>query len=480
MPKRLILNAFAMNTASHIVHGLWRHPETKQRNFDDLDVWVDLAKLLEQGKFDALFLADVIGLYNDYRGGWKAYVNEGLQIPSNDPSVLISALAYNTEHLGLAFTSSTIQAHPFEFARRISTLDHLSNGRIAWNIVTNFQENAHRNFGYDDLIEHDERYRRGDEYIEVTYKLWEGSWQDDALERDTEGGRFSDPSKIHKINHEGEFFKVEGPHLPSPSPQRTPVLYQAGSSPAGRAFAARNAEGVFLIAPTPEVAKAVIDDTRRQAVAFGRRADDLKFLPGLTFVVGSTEEEALRKEAEIDELLSVDGQLAHMAGGMGIDLGHADHDEPITEVAKRVPGVRSIVDGIIAGAAPGEIPTVADLARITGKTTRVVGTPEQIADRLEEWQAAGVDGINVTYNTLPGSFAEFIEHVTPELQRRGLQQTEYQPGTLREKLFGEGPTLPDRHPARGYRQWETDPAGAAERSAEASESPAPATAGAAS
>ncbi len=477
--KRLILNAFAMNTASHIVHGLWKHPETRQRNFDDLDVWVDLVKTLEKGKFDTLFLADVIGLYNDYRGGWKAYVDEGLQIPSNDPSVLISALAYNTEHLGLAFTSSTIQAHPFEFARRISTLDHVSKGRVAWNIVTNFQENGYKNFGYEGLVEHDERYRRGEEYVEVTYKLWEGSWQDDALERDiSAGGRFSDPAKIHKINHEGEFFKVEGPHLPSPSPQRTPVLFQAGSSPAGRAFAARHAEGVFLIAPNPAVAKNVVDDTRRLAVQFGRQADDVKFFPGLTFVIGSTEEEARRKEAEIEELVSVDGQLAHMAGGAGIDLGHADHDEPLADIVDKVPGVRSIAQGIIDAAAPGEVPTVGDLARITAKTTRIVGTPEQIADQLEVWQESGIDGINVTYNTLPGSFADFVEHLTPELQKRGLQQSEYAEGTLREKLFGRGPTLPEYHPARGYKQWELDPEGAAARSGLASETPAPAGAGA--
>lgn len=432
--QRLILNAFAMNTASHIVHGLWRHPETRQRNFDDLDTWVDLVKTLERGKFDTLFLADVIGLYNDYRGGWKAYVDEGLQIPSNDPSVLISALAYNTEHLGLAFTSSTIQAHPFEFARRISTLDHVSKGRVAWNIVTNFQENGYKNFGYDGLVEHDERYRRGEEYVEVTYKLWEGSWQDDALERNTAvGGRFSDPAKIHKINHDGEFFKVEGPHLPSPSPQRTPVLFQAGASPAGRAFAAKHAEGIFLIAPNPAVAKEIVDDTRRLAVESGRRADDLKFFPGLTFVIGSTEEEARRKEAEIEALVSVDGQLAHMAGAAGLDLGHADHDEPLTDLAERVPGVRSIVDGI--------------------------------------------DGVNVTYNILPGSFEDFVDHLTPELQKRGLQQTEYAEGTLRDKLFGRGPTLPEYHPARGYKQWETDPEGAAARSGLASEQPAPAAAG---
>jgi long-chain alkane monooxygenase len=450
--KRLIFNAFAMNTASHIVHGQWRRPDTRQGDFDDLDVWVDLVRLLERGRFDGLFLADVIGVYNDYRGGWDKYVEAGMQIPSNDPSVLLSALAYNTEHLGLAFSSSTIQAPPFELARRISTLDHLSKGRIAWNIVTSSLANGHRNFGFDGLIEHDERYRRADEYCEVTYKLWEGSWEDDALLRDAEGNMFADPSKIHKINHDGEFWKVEGPHLPSPSPQRTPVLYQAGSSTAGRDFAARNAEAVFLIAASRDGARKIVEETRRIAVAHGRQADDIHFVQGLSFVVGSTEEETRRKEEEVEEYLDLDAQLAHMSGAMNIDLGHADLDEPVAHLAGRVEGVRSLVESVIEAAPAGTVPTVADIARRNASTTRVVGTPEQIADQLELWQAAGVTGINVMYNTLPGSFADFIEQVTPELQRRGLQQVEYREGTLREKLFGgRGPHLPGRHPARAHR-----------------------------
>jgi long-chain alkane monooxygenase len=452
--RRLIFNAFTMNTASHIVHGLWRHPDTRQRDFDDLDVWVELATLLERGRFDAIFLADVIGLYGDYRGGWDTYVREGLQIPSNDPSVLISAFAHQTEHLGLAFTSSIVQAHPFEFARRVSTLDHLSKGRIGWNIVTNALENGAQNFGLDGLPEHDERYRWAEEYVEVTYKLWEGSWEDGALLQDAGRGLHGDPAKIHKINHVGQRYRVAGPHLPSPSPQRTPVLYQAGSSNAGRTYAARNAEGVFLLAGSPESARPVIEDTRARAVAAGRRPEDILFLQGLSFVVGSTEEEAWRKDAEVEEYLSIDGMLAHMSGGIGIDLGTAEHDEPITELAERVQGVRSIVQAVIDNAPAGTVPTVGDLARLNGRSTRVTGTPEQIADALTAWADAGVDGFNVMYVTTPGSFEDFIDHVVPVLVRRGLMQREYAPGTLREKLFpGRGPFLPDRHPARAYRTW---------------------------
>jgi long-chain alkane monooxygenase len=452
VPKRLIFCAFTMNTVSHIYHGLWRHPHTRQLDYNDLDTWTDLAKLLERGRFDAIFLADVIGLYGDYRGGWDTYVREGLQIPSNDASVLISALAHVTEHLGLAFTSSIIQEHPFNFARRVSTLDHLSKGRIAWNIVTNALANGSRNFGLDGLTEHDERYTWAQEYLEVTYKLWEGSWEDDALLRDVENGIHADPTKIHKINHRGKRYQVEGPHLPAPSPQRTPVLAQAGASRAGRDFAALHAEAQFIIAPNPEAARSQIQDVRSRAVAYGRRPQDIKFLQGLSFAVGSTEAEAQRKDREIDDYLSLDGMLAHASGGIGIDLGDLPWDQPVRDV--EVEGVRSILQAVIASVPDTRAATVADVARLLGKTTRISGTPQQIADRLQDWADAGVDGVNLMYSTTPGTFVDFIEYVAPELQRRGLMQREYSPGTFREKLFGAGPYLPDRHVGRSYRYWD--------------------------
>ncbi len=232
MPE-LIFNAFVMNTVSHIQHGLWRHPAARQHDFNDVRVWIDLAKTLEAGLFDAIFFADVVGLYGPLHGDYAVNAREGLQIPNNDPSILLAALATHTEHLGLALTSSVLQAHPFEFARRASTLDHISNGRLAWNIVTSTQENAARNFGFERLVEHDTRYDWAGEYVDVVYKLWEGSWDDGALLRDKTSGVFSDASRIHKINHAGKRYRVEGPHLPSPSPQRTPFLFQAGPRPPG-------------------------------------------------------------------------------------------------------------------------------------------------------------------------------------------------------------------------------------------------------
>jgi len=448
-PKRLIFSAFAMNTGSHIWHGTWRHPDARQAEFNDLKMWVELVRLLERGRFDALFLADVSGLYGDYKGGWETFVREGLQIPSNDPLILAAALILATEHLGIGITSSIVQEQPFNFARRMSTFDHLSKGRAGWNIVTGILENAARNFGLDHLEEHDERYARAEEYCDVAYKLWEGSWEDDALEIDRAGGRFADPAKIHKIDHRGERYSVDGPHLPSPSPQRSPLLFQAGSSPAGREFAARHAEASFITAPNPTLAGEMIRDVRARAARNGRDAADIIFLQGVTPVVGSSEEEARRKAQEIDDYVSTDGLLAHVSGAVGIDFGDLSPDTPLSQV--QGPGQQGIVRELMAAAPAGREATIGDFARMT-RGLRLIGTPEQIADELEIWAAEGVGGFNIVYALLPGTFADFIDHVVPVLQHRGLMQRDYAPGTLREKLFGASAHLPERHPARKHRR----------------------------
>lgn len=447
MTKPLLFSAFVMNTASHITQGLWRDPSGDQIRFNDIDLWISLAKRLEEGRFDAIFFADVVGLYGDHRGGWENHVRTGLQIPSNDPLVLISALAVNTEHLGLAFTSAPIQEPPFNFARRVSTLDHVSKGRVAWNIVTNALENGARNFGLDGLTEHDERYRWADEYLEVAYKLWEGSWDEGALLQDRVRGIHADPSRIHKIHHAGERYRVEGPHLVAPSPQRTPLLFQAGSSAVGRDFAARHAEAQFIIAPSPENARVLIEDTRRLVVKHGRRPDDLKFFQGLSFVIGSTEDEARRKEEELETKIDLDAMVSHLGGALGIDLGHYTLETPLQDISTQ--GVRSIL-AWVQESTPGRSATVEDLGRLQGRRSRIVGTPETIATRLAAWQDAGVDGVNVVNATIPGSYDDFIDHVLPELRRRGLARHEYEPGTLRKKLFGAD-YLSERHSASRYR-----------------------------
>ncbi len=449
-PRRLLFNAFSMNCVSHIQQGLWVRDDTRQREYASLDPWLELAQILEKGCFDALFLADVVGVYDVFRGGAATSIVEGMQIPVNDPALLIPAMARATENLGFAYTSSVLQMPPFTFARQASTLDHLSGGRVGWNIVTTYLRNAGANLGLGGLPNHDERYDRADEYLEVVYKLWEGSWEDDAVLRDRINGRYADPDKIHPIDHKGEYYEVEGPHLSEPSPQRTPLLFQAGSSTRGRAFAARHAECCFIVESKKALhgPASVIKDIRTQAAAIGRDPDGIRFFQGLSPVVGGTETEAWAKAEELTEQLSIDGALAHISGSIGVDLGDIDVDLPLSQIP--VAGIRGWVKGMVE-AEPDKSKTFRDLirARTTGRF--LVGTPEQVADDLGEWFDAGVDGFNLTYNTTPGTFVDFIDGVVPVLQQRELMQREYAPGSLREKVFGHA-NLHDSHPGRRFRR----------------------------
>ncbi len=449
-PRRMLLNAFHMNCVSHIQHGLWVRDDTRQLEYMRLDPWVELAQILEKGCFDALFLADVVGLYDVYRGGPDTSILEGMQVPVNDPALLIPAMAHVTEHLGFAFTSSVLQNHPFTFARQISTLDHLTRGRVAWNIVTSYLPNAGASLGLGGLPTHNERYDRADEYLDVTYKLWEGSWEDDAVLRDTARRMYADPAKIHPINHVGKHYDVAGPHLSEPSPQRTPLLFQAGSSTRGRAFAAKHAECVFIVTTRESLRSgaSVIRDIRTQAARHGRGPEDIKFFQGLSPVVGGTEAEAKAKEAAFIEQFNTEGSLAHMSGSIGADLGAVNLDQPLESFEFQ--SVRGVVKGLIESA-PDKSVTFRDLIRSRLFGQFLTGTPEQIADVLQQWFEIGVDGFNLVYSVTPGTFVDFIDAVVPVLQKRGLVQRAYAPGPLRQKLFGDA-RLPSRHPATAYRR----------------------------
>ena len=447
--KRMLLNAFHMNCVSHIQHGLWVRDDTRQTEYTRLEPWVELARILEKGCFDALFLADVIGVYDDYRGGAETSIVEGMQVPVNDPALLIPAMAYVTEHLGFAFTSSVLQTHPFAFARQMSTLDHLTRGRVAWNIVTSYLSSAGANLGFGGLPLHDVRYERADEYMDVTYKLWEGSWEDDAVLCDTARGVYADPEKVHLIHHAGKYYDVIGPHLSEPSPQRTPLLFQAGSSSRGREFAAKHAECVFIGTTLEELraGTSIVDDVRGRAAGLGRHPHDIQFFQGLSPVVGGTEAEAKAKEAEYLDQLSVEADLAHLSGSFGVDLSEVDPDQPLESFPFH--SMRGAITDLIASV-PDKTATFRDLLRLRWSANFVTGAPEQVADVLEDWFEAGVDGFNLVYSVTPGTFADFVDGVVPVLQARGLVQSEYAPGTLREKIFGHA-RLPDRHPAAASR-----------------------------
>ncbi len=342
MPSRQIrFNAFDMNCVAHQSSGMWRHPRDRSSTYNTLGYWTELAKLLERGRFDGLFIADVLGTYDVYAGSNEAAIRHGAQVPVNDPLMLVSAMALVTEHLGFGVTAGTAYEHPYPFARRMTTLDHLTNGRIGWNVVTGYLPSAARNMGNADQLEHDDRYDHADEYLEVLYKLWEGSWEDDAVVKDVESGVFTDPSKVHAIEHEGKHFKVPGIHISEPSPQRTPVIYQAGASPRGMGFAAANAEAIFVAAPTKEVLTGTVARIRDALEAAGRDRYAARIYTLLTIVTDATPEKARAKYEDFLSYASEEGALVFMSGWMGIDLAEYDLDEPVGNVKSNA--IQSVV-----------------------------------------------------------------------------------------------------------------------------------------
>lgn len=454
MSKQISFNLFEMNTVGHISHGLWVLPDNNRHRFNDLDFWIEEAKLLEEGLFDSVFLADVIGAYDGYRGGPETAVREAVQIPSNDPLLVIPAMAAVTKNLGFAATFSTTYEPPFAFARRASTLDHLTKGRFGWNIVTSYLPNAARNFGLEDEIAHDDRYAIADEYLDVLYKLWEGSWDDDAVVQDRENRVYTDPSKVRYINHRGRFYKVAGPHLAQPSLQRTPVLFQAGSSAAGKAFAAKHAEAVFVGGSTLEQYRANVADIRRLADENGRGGQHIKTFASAVIVVDKDRESAEAKAEEFKRRSSAEGYLAH-AGGGGIDLAAYPRNAVIADIlaAENRQGRDNSANNrrYPPGATVGD--ALDKLTRFDNNPFYVAGSASDVADAVERWvRETDLDGFNLRQFTTPGSARDFIEYVVPELQRRGLYRTRYEESTLRERLFGEGNVrLFPEHPGARYR-----------------------------
>jgi FMN-dependent oxidoreductase (nitrilotriacetate monooxygenase family) len=449
LTREIHLNAFDMNCVAHIVAGTWRHPESQAAQYKDLRYWTDLAQLLERGLFDGLFIADVLGIYDVYAGGPEAALRSAAQVPVNDPLLVVPAMATVTEHLGFGITAATSFEHPYSFARRMSTLDHLTKGRVGWNIVTGYLESAALNHGLDTITPHADRYDIADEYTEVTYKLWEGSWEDDAVGTDPGRDEYADPSKVHPIAHEGKHFRVPGIHLTEPSPQRTPVLYQAGASNRGRRFGAENAEVIFIGAPTKEILREAVADIRARAKAAGRDPYDVKIVNGHVVITGSSERAARARHDDFRRYIDPEGALALWSGWLGSDLSRFDLDDPVALTDNEY--LKSAVQ--MFGQGDSTLRDFVDARALGPEGPLTVGSPQQVADELQSWvEDTDVDGFNLTNVITPGSFVDFVDHVVPELQRRGVYKTQYREGTLREKLFQRGPRLPETHRAARYRR----------------------------
>jgi alkanesulfonate monooxygenase len=363
--------------------------------------------------------------------------------------LVVPVMAAVTEHLGFGVTVNLSYEPAFTFARRMSTLDHLTGGRVGWNIVTGYLDSAARAAGRPAQATHDDRYDIADDYMAAAYKLWEGSWADDAVVRDRDAGLYARPDRVRAVSHPGPHHPMHAIHLSEPSPQRTPVLYQAGSSPRGRSFAARHAECVFVSGPSPQAVAPRVAALRELAAGQGRR---VVVFAMLTAILGETEAAAQAKHAGYLAHVSHEGALALMSGWTGVDLSSYGLDEPIRYVENDAG--RSAMENITR-ADPARSWTVRDVAEhvaIGGIGPVLVGTPTAVADGMEAWiDASGVDGFNLASVVAHETFADVSRLLVPELQRRGRYKRRYAPGTLRHKLFGAGSRLQEPHPAAAFR-----------------------------
>jgi len=447
MRKHILLNAFDMNTPGHQSTGLWRHPRDRSQNYTSMGYWQEFARTLERGVFDGIFLADVTGLYDVYAGSPDAALRSAVQVPTNDPFTLVPVMAAVTEHLCFSVTGSIPYLHPYSFARLISSLDHLTNGRIGWNVVTGYLNSAAKGTGRTQQTAHDTRYDIAGEFMEIVYKLWEGSWEDGAVLRDAAKGIYSNPAKVHSIRHDGEYFTLEAVHLCEPSPQRSPVVYQAGTSPKGQAFAATHAECVFLGDGNRSVLAKNVQSLRQRIAAAGRAVDDVKLFALMSVVVAETDREAQSKFDDYQRHAIPEGALALMSGWTGVDLAAFDFDSRAEDVSSEA--IQSALRWL-GTKSPREW---AEFLTVGGAAPVIVGSPRTVVDELEAWRdETGVDGFNLAYTVMPECMTEFVDLVVPEMQRRGIYKNRYEPGTMREKLFGRGARLSAPHPAVVFRR----------------------------
>jgi FMN-dependent oxidoreductase (nitrilotriacetate monooxygenase family) len=426
--RQLRLGAFMRPVSIHTAG--WRYPGGMPDANFNLDAIVGFAKKLEQGRFDAFFMADHLAVLNMPMDALK----RSATVTSFDPLTLLPALAMVTEHLGLIATASTTFEPAYTIARRFASLDHISGGRAAWNMVTTSNPDAALNFGMEEMMEHGERYRRAREFVDVITGLWD-SWADDAFTRDADTGIYFDPDKLHVLDHKGEFLSVRGPLNIARPIQGWPVIVQAGASEAGRQLAAETAEVIFAAQPTLAAGQAFYADIKGRMDKLGRPRDHLKVMPGAFVVVGDTEDEAREKRALLDSLVHYDSGIAALSIALGHDASGFDPDGPLPQIPESNQS-KSGRERVLALAARENL-TVRQLAgRLGGYGgLAMVGTPAMIADQMEQWlMQDACDGFNVMFPYLPGGLDDFVDHVVPELQRRGLFRREYEGTTLRENL----------------------------------------------
>lgn len=447
--KQLKLGAFLSVPGNHLA--AWRHPDAVTETDMDFDWYMRLAQLAERGKFDTIFFQDTVAV------GGSDKLAEGdptrtklCRIVKLEPTATLAALAVGTTHIGLIATATTTYNEPYNIARRFATIDHISKGRAGWNLVTSQIEDEAGNFTADPHMAHAQRYERATEFYDVVAGLWD-SWEDDAFLHDKESGRYFDPAKMHFLHHRGKHFSVRGPLNVSRTPQGRPVVAQAGSSEPGRELAARTADIVFTAQTEIEDARAFYTDVKGRMAKYGRHPDEMKIMPGFSPIVGRTMEEAQAKFQRLQDLLPDDVALSSLDRfTRGMDIEQYPMDGPMPELPET--NAAKARRDLIMTMARREKMILREVARSVSAAQghrMLVGTPEYMADQMQEWLETGAaDGFNVICNYYPQPLEEFVELVIPELQRRGIFRTEYEGRTLRENL---GLTRPSNAFAKTHR-----------------------------
>jgi FMN-dependent oxidoreductase (nitrilotriacetate monooxygenase family) len=433
--RQMHLVAFLMTGPTCHHHGAWRHPESDIDDILSPSRYEHIARVLEAGKFDSLFFADILGLYDLYDSKFDTMVGRGGQVCLLDPATVLPMMARVTSHIGLGLTYSSTFNHPYQIARMLGSLDHLSNGRVAWNVVASTSTLEARNFGLNEMPGRAQRYDRADEVLEACCALWD-SWEEGALVLDKRSGTFADASRIHYANYEGKWIKTRGPLTTPRTPQGRPVIMQAGSSERGRDFAARWGEIIFTLQHDKSDMQEFYQDLKNRVRDRGRAPEECAILPSIDVVIGETESIARERADYVNSLVDTQLGMAQMSGHIGLDLSKLDPDQRLADVALEE-GSRGSFDVILQGTEREGL-TLGEAARRFATSElcpQLVGTPEMIADRLVDlFESDACDGFILTPTTFPGMFEQFCRTVVPILQKRGVFRSEYTGHTLREHL----------------------------------------------
>jgi FMN-dependent oxidoreductase (nitrilotriacetate monooxygenase family) len=435
LKRQMHLVAFLMTGPTCHHHGAWRHPESDVDDLLSPARYEHIARVLEAGCFDSLFFADILGIYDLYGGSFDTMAGRGGQLCLLDPAMVLPIMARVTSHIGLGLTYSSTFNHPYQIARMLASLDHLSAGRVAWNVVASTSTLEARNFGMDEMPGRAERYDRADEVLEACFALWD-SWEEGALLLDRAGGQFADPAKIHYADYAGRWIKTRGPLTTPRSPQGHPVIMQAGSSDRGRDFGARWGEIIFTLQHSKADMQAFYADFKSRMGKHGRAPEECVILPSIDVVIGETDSLARERAEYVNSLVDTQLGMALISGHIGVDLARLDPDQPLEDIALEE-GSRGSFDVILQGT-KAEGLTLGEAARRFATSElcpQLVGTPEMIADYLTDlFEAGACDGFVLTPTTSPGMFEQFSRSVVPILQRRGVFRTGYTGRTLRDHL----------------------------------------------